>query len=240
MLAFDACTCKASFTGREETRNRTINSYILIYMNNIIYNANFGFSSARDLPDHALARPSRSSQLPLHLLLQSAASSRRMAATTELLGWLGRSMLRAALKLCCLPDETIDGIERRHMQRDAGGAHLICYLDGVSEELVRRQLEFRRTRKLERSASRTSLSSLDMVSEDSLLQSGGLLHSGGLLGTEALRRNLSTPAMGSLHGDHAPMFSSKSSDRLHLLVTSSARSRTTREERSRREHDPFL
>ena len=215
MLAFDACTCKASFTGREETRNRTINSYILIYMNNIIYNANFGASSARDLPDHALARPSRSSQLPLHLLLQSAASSRRMAATTELLGWLGRSMLRAALRLCCLPEQTIDGIERRHMQRDDGGAHLICYLDGMSEELVRRQLEFRRTRKLERSASRTSLSSLDAVSEDGLLDPGGLLHSGGLLG---IRRNLSTPAIGSIHGDHALMFSSKSSDRLHVLA----------------------
>ena len=146
-----------------------------------------------------------------------------------MLAWLGRLILRAALRLCCLPEETIDGIERRHMQRDDGGAHLICYLDGVSEELVRRQLEFRRTRKLERSASRSSLSSLDMVGEDSLL------HSGGLLGTAALRRNLSTPAMGSLHGDHAPMFSSKSSDRLHLLAPSHAR-----RERSRREHDPFL
>ena len=88
-----------------------------------------------------------------------------MAATLDLLGMLGRSMLRAALRLCCLPEQTIDGIERRHMQRDDGGAHLICYLDGMSEELVRRQLEFRRTRKLERSASRTSLSSLDAVSE---------------------------------------------------------------------------
>ena len=102
-----------------------------------------------------------------------------MAATLDLLGMLGRSMLRAALRLCCLPEQTIDGIERRHMQRDDGGAHLICYLDGMSEELVRRQLEFRRTRKLERSASRTSLSSLDAVSEDGLLDPGGLLHSGG-------------------------------------------------------------
>ncbi len=138
-----------------------------------------------------------------------------MAATLDLLGMLGRSMLRAALRLCCLPEQTIDGIERRHMQRDDGGAHLICYLDGMSEELVRRQLEFRRTRKLERSASRTSLSSLDAVSEDGLLDPGGLLHSGGLLG---IRRNLSTPAIGSIHGDHAPMFSSKSSDRLHVLA----------------------
>jgi len=146
-----------------------------------------------------------------------------MAATLDLLGMLGRSMLRAALRLCCLPEQTIDGIERRHMQRDDGGAHLICYLDGVSEELVRRQLEFRRTRKLERSASRTSLSSLDAVSEDGLLDPGALLHSGGLLG---IRRNLSTPAIGSLHGDRAPMFSSNSSDRLHLLA---------RRERSRKE-----
>ena len=132
-----------------------------------------------------------------------------MAATLDLLGMLGRSMLRAALRLCCLPEQTIDGIERRHMQRDDGGAHLICYLDGMSEELVRRQLEFRRTRKLERSASRTSLSSLDAVSEDGLLDPGGLL---------GIRRNLSTPAIGSIHGDHAPMFSSKSSDRLHVLA----------------------
>ena len=145
----------------------------------------------------------------------SVAVATHMAATLDLLGMLGRSMLRAALRLCCLPEQTIDGIERRHMQRDDGGAHLICYLDGMSEELVRRQLEFRRTRKLERSASRTSLSSLDAVSEDGLLDPGGLLHSGGLLG---IRRNLSTPAIGSIHGDHALMFSSKSSDRLHVLA----------------------
>ena len=79
---------------------------------------------------------------------------------------LGRSMLRAALRLCCLPEQTIDGIERRHMQRDDGGAHLICYLDGMSEELVRRQLEFRRLRKSTRDASYNSLTSLGTLSED--------------------------------------------------------------------------
>ena len=129
---------------------------------------------------------------------------------------MSRLILRSALRLCCLPEVTIDGIERRHMQRDDGGAHLICYLDGVSEELVWRQLEFRRTRKLERSASRTSLSSLDILCEDSPL------HSGGLLRPVALRRNLSTPAMGSFYTEHAPI-SSKSSDRLHLLGESQAK-----------------
>ena len=121
----------------------------------------------------------------------------------ELLGLLGRWMLRASLKLCCVPEETVDSIERRHMPRDSSGAHLICYLDGVSDELVRRQLEFRKSRKIERSASRTSLSSLDIVTE------GHLLHSGGLL-----RRNMSSPAMGSMLS---------SSPAVHHLVESQAR-----------------
>mmetsp|Transcript_16534 Transcript_16534/g.33403 ORF Transcript_16534/g.33403 Transcript_16534/m.33403 type:complete len:139 (+) Transcript_16534:74-490(+) len=132
-------------------------------------------------------------------------------AAAELLGLCCRSMLRVALRLCCVPEEAIDGFERRHMQRDKGGARLICYLDGMSEELVRRQLEFRRTRKLERSASRTSLSSLDIVSEDSLL-----LFSGPLT-PQALRRNVSTPVMGSFYPDDARMSVSNSSDRLMCM-----------------------
>ena len=142
---------------------------------------------------------------------------------------LGRSMLRAALRLCCLPEQTIDGIERRHMQRDDGGAHLICYLDGMSEELVRRQLEFRRTRKLERSASRTSLSSLDAVSEDGLLDPGGLLHPGGLLG---IRRNLSTPRPSAAYTETMRPCSRPSRRTDYTFL---------REENDReREHDPFL
>jgi len=110
-------------------------------------------------------------------------------ALPELLGLLGRFVVRCSLQLCCVPEETIEGIERRHMQRDSG-ARLICYLDGVSDELVKRQLEFRRTRKIERSASRTSLSSLDPVSEDSPFHS--LVQD-----VPTLRRNVSTPTMSS-------------------------------------------
>ena len=108
---------------------------------------------------------------------------RRMAM--ELLEWLGRSVAKAALRLC-VPAETINDIERKHV-RDSGGAHLICYLDGVSDELVKRQLEFRRSRKLERSSSSIS-SSLDIVSEDSVLR-------GDSLRPATLRREKSAPAM---------------------------------------------
>ena len=100
------------------------------------------------------------------------------------LEWLGRSVAMAALRLC-VPAETINDIERKHV-RDSGGAHLICYLDGVSDELVKRQLEFRRSRKLERSSISIS-SSLDIVSEDSVLH-------GDSLRPATLRREKSAPA----------------------------------------------
>ena len=133
----------------------------------------------------------------------------------ELFGMLGRVALRCSLRLCCVPEETIEGIERRHMRRDSG-ARLICYLDGVSDELVKRQLEFRRSRKLERSASKSSLSSLDIVSEESPLELA--LHSGGLMGDfHGLRRNVSTPAMGSLYAEHGRMRHASSHERLARL-----------------------
>ena len=113
----------------------------------------------------------------------------------ELFEWLGRSMVKAALRLC-MSDDMVENIERKHVQRkhmrDSGAharqpAHLICYLDGVSDELVKRQLEFRRSRKLERSSTSIS-SSLDVVSEDSVLH-------GDSLGPATLRREKSAPQL---------------------------------------------
>ena len=137
-----------------------------------------------------------------------------MGCLGEMLEMLGFTLLRQALRLCCFTDGTIDAFERRHR----GGARLTVYLDGMPDELVRRQLEFRKEHKLKRSASRSSISSLGSVSEESAVT---------LMLPRAtvpvLRRNMSTPAdMSSLHG--APRMRSSSSDeRLTLLERQTTR-----------------
>ena len=61
--------------------------------------------------------------------------------------------------LCC------DKGGARDKTQGAQPARLICYYD-LSDEVVMRQLEFRRSRKMERELSSSSLTSLGMVSED--------------------------------------------------------------------------
>lgn len=107
----------------------------------------------------------------------------------EILQLLGSLLLRSALKLCCVPDAEIDAIERR--QRKSDGARLICYLDGMSEQLVARQLEFRKERRLSRVASKNSLSSLGSVSENSELLPQRM-PSGGT--APPMKRVMSTPS----------------------------------------------
>ena len=118
----------------------------------------------------------------------------------ELLEIIYRAALRAALRMCCMPEEHIANIERR--QRHDSGARLICYLDGMSEELVHRQLEFRKEHKMKRVASRTSMSSLSAVSESSELMLGS--HGSRPKPSSAMQRTMSTPAsMSSLDGSGA-------------------------------------
>ena len=66
---------------------------------------------------------------------------------------------RVALKLC--------GCDRE-MDHKIGAPQLKCYYD-LDDQLVRRQLEFRRMRKTARDASYNSLSSLGTVGEEKLL-----------------------------------------------------------------------
>ena len=116
----------------------------------------------------------------------------------ELLEIIYRAALRGALRLCCMPEEHIANIERRH--RHDSGARLICYLDGMSEDLVHRQLEFRKEHKMKRVASRTSMSSLSAVSEsyDELMLGS---HGSRPKESSAIQRTMSTPAsMSSLEG----------------------------------------
>ena len=60
---------------------------------------------------------------------------------------------RLTTSVCCMPEEHIANIERR--QRHDSGARLICYLDGMSEQLVHRQLEFRKEHRMKRSPTST-------------------------------------------------------------------------------------
>jgi len=105
--------------------------------------------------------------------------------------WLtdvGRNALHAALRLCCVPVDTVD--HRQGGRNTRGG--LVLYLDGMSEDVVQRQLQFRKSRNHERSSSRTSLNSLDSVSEDT---TPSPYHSWPKW-DHSLRRNMSTPALG--------------------------------------------
>ena len=124
----------------------------------------------------------------------------------ELLEIIYRAAQRLALRLCCMPEEHIANIERR--QRHNSGARLVCYLDGMSEQLVHRQLEFRKEHRMKRTASRTSMSSLSAVTESDEL----MLGSHGIGGrpkddSSAMQRTMSTPAamsaMSSLDGSSA-------------------------------------
>ena len=70
---------------------------------------------------------------------------------------------RTALRLCrCDDGEQQKWQQAQQQQRRA--PPLVCYYS-LSDELVKRQLEFRKTRRVERIASYSSLSSLATVSE---------------------------------------------------------------------------
>lgn len=101
--------------------------------------------------------------------------------------WL--TWCRAALRLCRCDDGLSDEL-RWQQQQQRRAPPLVCYYS-LSDELVKRQLEFRKTRRVERNASYSSLSSLATVSED-------LEHPETLAMESALRgklqRNSSMPA----------------------------------------------
>ena len=127
-------------------------------------------------------------------------------AHVELLEIVWRAMLRGAIRLCCIPEDKIEQIQwaqRRDRPR------LICYLDGLSDEVVKRQLEIRKKRHIEREASHTSLSSLAVVSEvDELSLNLPTVPT-------CLRKNWSTPAMSELTHDF-PIPTSRSRPQMSL------------------------
>ena len=155
------------------------------------------------------------------------------SATGDLLEILWRAMQRVALRLCCVPDDSIDTIQRAAVKR----GRMICYLDGsepigyeptpythslphrssrarttaatscasVTEELVKRQLEFRKVRRMERDTSYTSLASLAVVSEDSTeiaFEFDATLPPM----SAGMRKIMSTPALSSLHRNNNAQF----------------------------------
>ena len=73
---------------------------------------------------------------------------------------------------------------------DRSAPQLICYLDGLSDEVVKRQLQFRKARKMERDMSHSSLNSLVPVSEDLEFQPFD--------DRIGMPKTMSTPAMASL------------------------------------------
>ena len=131
----------------------------------------------------------------------------------ELLEIIGRTALRAALRFCCVPEDSIDTHLQRAAARQPGGARLICYLDGLSEDVVMRQLEFRKARKLKRDASHSSMTSLVAVSEEAELPQQPA--------KVEIPRTMSTPAMSSLV-DPVRLRVSSSDERLKKLDPSSS------------------
>jgi len=129
----------------------------------------------------------------------------------ELLDIIGRAALRAALRFCCVPEDSIDTHLQRAAARQPGGARLICYLDGLSEDVVMRQLQFRKTRKLKRDASHSSMTSLVAVSEEAELPQHPSTHN-----HFDIPRTMSTPAMSSLI-DPVRLRASNSDERLKKL-----------------------
>ena len=97
--------------------------------------------------------------------------------------------VRLSLRLCCVPEDTIEAVQRQHRN-----PRLVCYLDGLSDEVVKRQLEFRKERKIQRENSQASLASLAIVSEEdeSHFRQTPL---------PDIRKTMSTPSLSSLHGD---------------------------------------
>ena len=107
-------------------------------------------------------------------------------AAIELLEIFCCAALRAALQLCCVPEDRIEVANAKWRQHR--NPRLVCYLDGLSDEVVKRQLEFRKERWIQRENSNASLTSLAIVSEDDVL-------SVRQVPPEIIRKTMSTPAL---------------------------------------------
>jgi hypothetical protein len=111
---------------------------------------------------------------------------------------------RTALRFCCDMDDS-SGLQKalreEEQRRKRATPRLICYLDGLSDELVRRQLNFRRKRRMERDASHTSLSSLAVVSED--LEDPEDWTDWDDSEPRGMHKTMSTPSMSTLFFDEA-------------------------------------
>jgi len=129
---------------------------------------------------------------------RNRASDGHWDGLATLLDGVFRFLAGISQSFCCVQDGN-------HRRRDQ--ARLICYLDGLDDSIVRRQLEFRKMRRTERDASYSSLASLAVVSEEDELYTS--LPTG-----INLHKVMSTPVLSDLMQDNTWLRTSGSEERL--------------------------